>query len=93
MPVFRLRDHPLQVWGVATVIAGAAIGIAFTVLGYTPADFEVARACFWIAAGIIMFATIVTLLGVTWPFWQRAPIAGVIGGNGADTHAAGEEPS
>lgn len=61
------------------MISGASVGIAVAVLALTPAEFDVARFCFWVSAGAIVIATIVSLLGVAWPFWQRAVVAGVIG--------------
>jgi hypothetical protein len=54
------------------------VSIAFTVAGYSQADFDVAYLCFLISAGAIMMATVFSLVWSSWPTPLRVVAVAVV---------------
>src|ERR1700682_5141936 len=48
-------------WTVVGVLVSVLIGVGFSVLGYNPPEFTIARCCFWLSA---------LILGGMQMFWQ-----------------------
>jgi hypothetical protein len=70
--------HIGRVWIVTGTVVVLAVGIAFTVTGYSQADFDVAYLCFVISAGAIMMATVFSLVWSSWPTPLRMIATAVI---------------
>lgn len=67
-------------WGIAAAVVGILLTIAFSAVGYTPAEFRLARWCLVISALVLGGVDIVWQFTTSMPWWWRGIVGISVGG-------------
>ena len=66
------------IWTIVGVLVSLFVSVGISVLGYTPPEFRLARACFWASAILLGLTDIAWHVQTNWTLFQQLLVAGSV---------------